>query len=186
MAIIETTDKKTGKKIYKYQQPEWKILYEKLAILLDSFGSYVNAHNDLTLDDIKVDEPMLAELLVRIDKRKDYFIIFHDDTEMNEIKEAALVAYWLLKFKPFSIKESRSELHIKYGQINEAFAVFVLYSAIKEETKRVPKMKFSISKEYNKKIMYGFKFWDISKEALMLISESLCEAMYMRKEEGNV
>lgn len=49
MAIIETTDK-AGKKIHKYQEPEWKILYEKLAILLESFGSYVNAHSDLTLD----------------------------------------------------------------------------------------------------------------------------------------
>ena len=186
MSIIETTDKKTGEKIYKYQEPEWKILYEKLASLLDSFGSYVKAHNDLSLDDVKIDEPMLAELLVRIDKRKDYFIIFHDDTEMNEIKEAALMAYWLLKFKPFSIKESRSELHIKYGKINEAFAVFVLYSAIREETENVPNMKFSISKEYNKKIMYGFKYWDISKEALMLIAESLCEAMYKKKEEENV
>lgn len=186
MAIIETADRKTGEKIYKYRQPEWEVLYEKLALLLDSFGSYVEAHDDLMLDDIKVDEPMLAELLVRIDKRKDYFVIFHDDTEMNDIKEAALVAYWLLKFKPFSIKESRSALHIKYGQINEAFAVFVLYSAIKEETKRVSNMKFSISREYNKKIMYGFKFWDISKEALMLISESLCEAMYIRKVKENV
>lgn len=186
MAIIETIDEKTGKKIYKYQQPEWKILYEMLAKLLDSFGSYVNAHNDLKLDDFEIDEPMLAELLVRIDKRKDYFIIFHDDTEMNEIKEAALVAYWLIKFKPFSVKECRSELHIKYGQINESFAVFVLYSAIKEKTKCVPNMNFSISKEYNKKIMYGFKYWDISKEALMLIAESLCEAMYMRRKEGNV
>lgn len=185
MTIIKTTDEKTGKKVYKYRQPEWKILYDKLALLLDSFGEYVNAHKDLTLEDVNVDEPMLTEILVRIDKRKDYFIIFHDDTEMNEIKEAALVAYWLLKFKPFSIKESRSNLHIKYGQINEAFATFVLYSAIKEETKRVPNMKFGISKEFNKKIMYGFKFWDISKEALMLISESLSEAM-IKKEERDV
>ena len=178
MAIIEIEDEKTKKKIYKYQQPECDVLYEKTAKLLDSLDRLISTADDLTIDAIEVDRPILAELLVRIDKRRDYFIIFHDDTEMNEIKEAALVAYWLLKFKPFSIKRDRCDLYTKYGQINEFFAVFVLYSAIKEKANRTCKMKFSISKEYNKKIMYGFKYWDISKEALMLISESLCEAMY--------
>ena len=181
MAIVESEDKKTGKKIYKYQQPDWENLYKKLANFLDTFGSYVNAQNDLKIEDIIINRPLLTELLVRIDKRKDYFVIFHDDTEMNEIKESALTAYWILKFKPFSIKDNIPELRMKYERINEAFAVFVIYSAIKEKSKYVQDMNFSISKEYNKKIMYGFKFWDISKEALMLISESLCEAMYMGK-----
>lgn len=184
MAIVETTDK-SGKKVYKYKQPEWEELYDKLAEFLDSFGLYVDVHRDLKIDDIDVDKPLLAELLVRIDKRKDYFIIFHDDTDMNEIKEAALFAYWLLKFKPFSIKDKNSNLYMKYAQINEAFAVFVLYSTLKEAASRLSNMEFSISKEYNRKIMYAFKFWDVSKEALMLIAESLFEAMHTREEKSH-
>ena len=180
MAIIEH-QKEDGRKIHKYKQPDDEVLYEKVALLLDSLEIYVNKHGDLRLENIAVDAPALAEMFVRVDKRKDYFIIFHDDTEMNEIKESALMVYWLLKFKPFSIKSKDIELCRKYSQINEAFAVFILYSTIKEETKRINGMNFSISKEYNQKIMYAFKFWDISKEALMLIAESLCEAMYSRK-----
>lgn len=43
------------------------------------------------------------EVFIRIDKRRDYFIIFHDETYINEIREASLLAYWLIKFKPFNI-----------------------------------------------------------------------------------
>lgn len=180
MAIVEQI-KKDGSKVHQYQQPDDEVLYEELALLLDSLEIYVKKQPDLLFQNIVVDTTALAELFVRIDKRKDYFIIFHDDTEINEIKEAALTAYWILKFKPFSIKSDNPVLLRKYSQINEAFAVFVLYSTIKEETKRIAGMDFSISKEYNQKIMYAFKYWDISKEALMLIAESLCEAMYSKK-----
>lgn len=180
MAIIECV-KEDGKKVHKYKSLNDDILYEKVALLLDSLEIYVSKQDDLKFEDIVVDVPAVAELFVRLDKRKDYFIIFHDETEMNEVKEAALLAYWILKFKPFNIKSDDLVLCRKYSQINEAFAVFVLYSTIKEETKRIADMDFSISKEYNQKIMYAFKFWDISKEALMLIAESLCEAMRYRK-----
>ena len=104
MALIEyeTVD---GRKIHKYEQPSDEILYDKVSLLLDSLELYVNKHDDLNFENnIVVDAPAVAEIFVRVDKRKDYFIIFHDDTDMNEIKEAALMAYWILKFKPFSVK----------------------------------------------------------------------------------
>ena len=171
MSIAEKFDDQ-GKKIYKYQQPEWEILYERVAQLLDVFGEYIAVHDDLTINE---------ELLVRIDKRKDYFMIFHDNTDMNEIKEAALLAYWILKFKPFKLKVDDIDRRKKYGQINEAFAVYVLYSAVKEEANRIPGMSFSISSEYNRKIMYAFRFWDLSKESLILVTETLCEAVHTGK-----
>lgn len=184
MAIVAAKDKKgntihdkNGDIIYKYNAPEWEVLYDKLAELLDSFSLFVQEQDGLSLADIMVDKVLLTELLIRIDKRKDYFIIFHDTTYINEIKEAGLTAYWLTKMKPFRVKDANGDLHKKYRHVNEAFAVFVLYSIIKEEASRKENMNFSISKEYNKKIMYAFKFWDLSKESLMLIAESLCESM---------
>lgn len=177
MAIVEQM-REDGTKVYKYEQPSSDALYEMMADLLDSLEKYIEKQNDIPFESIAVNQPALAELFVRVDKRKDYFVIYHDETEMNEIKQAALVAYWILKFKPFSVRTDDLTLRKKYSQINEAFAVFVIYSTIKEESKRVKGRKFKISKEYNQKIMYAFKFWDISKEALILISESLCEAMH--------
>ena len=88
----------------------------------------------------------MAEIFVRVDKRKDYFIIFHDDTDMNEIKRGGANGLLDLKFKPFSVKSEDIVVCRKYSQINEAFAVFILYSTIKEETKRIEGMEFLISK----------------------------------------
>lgn len=177
MAIVKKT-KENGEAVYKYKEPADNILYERVASLLDTFGVYVEKQSNLELEDIDYDFALLAEALIRIDKRKDYFVIFHDETDMNEVKEAALLAYWIIKFKPFRIKNGDIEIHKKYRQINEAFAVFILYSVIKEEAERTQNMNFNISKEYNQKIMYAFKFWDLSKESIMLVAESLCEAMH--------
>lgn len=176
MAIIED-HKENGRIVYKYRQPDEEILFEKVQSLLDTFGVFVEMHKDIEIGDFEANIVLLTEALVRIDKRRDYFMIFHDDTDMNEIKEAALLAYWILKFKPFSVKNEGVEK--KYRQINEAFAVFVIYSVIKEVSERNSDMKFSISKGYNAKIIYAFKFWDLSKEAIMLVAESLCEAAHV-------
>lgn len=181
MAIVEE-QKEDGTKVHKYVQPKDDVLYDEVSSLLETLAVYVDKQKDLDFEkNVVVNLPAMGELLVRVDKRKDYFIIYHDNTEMNEIKEAALLAYWILKFKPISVKTDDLILKRKYDQINEAFAVFILYSTIMEETKRVDGMRFSISKEYNKKIMYAFKFWDLSKESIMLIAESLCEASINRK-----
>ena len=170
-----------GEETYQYAQPDSDTLYDCVQSLLGTFKMYVGKQDGLTYDDIRCNQPALAEVFVRVDKRKDYFLIYHDETYMNEIKEAALISYWILKFKPFEVVSPDPFLRQKFSQINEAFSVFIIYSSIKEFTKRVNGAKFKISKEYNEKIMYAFKFWDISKEALMLIAESLCESMYTKE-----
>ena len=176
MAIQEIIKDDTGEKIYKYIQPDYMVLYNEVELVMQALNYYVQKQGDLKMDDLNIDFAIIAEALVRLDKRKDYFVIFHDDTDMNEVKRSALLAYWILKFKPIHIKTDNKVTKGKYRKINEAFAVFVIYSTVCEEIKRKTGNDFYVSKDYNRKIMYGFKFWDISKEALMLIVESLCES----------
>ena len=178
MAIVECV-REDGSKCYKYTGPQSNKLYETLSIVLDALECYVNKTGDLNFADIEVDPILLTESFVRIDKRKDYFIIFHDDTDMNEIKETALLIYWLLKFRPFKVKEANILMHKKYRHINEAFSLFLIYSVLKQESVCHKNVIFHISKEYNDKLMYAFRYWDISKEALMLVLESLCEGMHI-------
>lgn len=178
MAIVEhIRDDKS--KCYKYCGPTSDRLYELLSIVLEALKQYVNKTGDLQLSDIAVDPILLTESFVRIDKRKDYFVIFHDDTDMNEIKETALLVYWLVKFKPFRIKDENVLMHKKYRHINEAFSLFLIYSILKQESECHEDVVFHISKEYNDKMMYAFRYWDISKEAVMLVLESLCEGMHI-------
>lgn len=193
MAIVEARDKngniikdENSMIIYKYQRPHIDNLWLKIVDVIDSFEKYVNETGDLCFEkDIEIDQILLGEILVRIDKRKDYFIIFHDATYMNEVKEAGLLAYWLLKLKPFKVKTDNDDLFKKHRHINEKFAVFVLYSVLKEEAKRNENMEFYISDKYTKKILYAFKFWDLSKESLMLIAETLCESMTNKGDAQN-
>ncbi len=70
-----------------------------------------------------VDKVLLTELLIRIDKRKNYFIIFYETTYINEIKEAGLTAYWLTKMKPFRVIDADSTLHKKYRHINIQYSL---------------------------------------------------------------
>lgn len=168
---------------YKYAPPDSPLLYKKLTQLLECFKLFLSAYDDLDYNDVTPDNKVLSELLVRVDKRKDYFVIFHEDTIMNELKESALIAYWIIKFKPFSIKDDYNFLNDNYRYLNEGFAIFLLYSAIKEESKRFPNISFKISNNYTSKLMYAFKYWDISKEAMILVAESLFESM--RACEGN-
>ena len=42
-------------------------------------------------------------------------------------------------------------------------------------------MVFDISKEYTAKLSYALKFWDLDKEALILVVESLCEGMTIKR-----
>jgi len=48
----------------------------------------------------------LIDVIVRVDKRKAYYYCFHN-MEINECKEAALYAYWILKLRPFSITDKK-------------------------------------------------------------------------------
>ena len=178
MAIIECT-RKDGSKSYKYVAPTSKELYETLSVVLEALKIYITKTGDLQLTDIEADPILLTESFVRINKRKDYFTIFHDDTHMNEVKETALLVYWLLKFKPFRVKDENTQMHKKYRHINEAFSLFLIYSVLKQESKCHKNVAFHISKEYNDKLMYAFRYWDISKEAVMLVLESLCEGMHI-------
>ena len=47
---------------------------------------------------------LISEIYKRIDQRADYYLYFHSDPEkpmkMSQAKEIALMAFWILKYKP--------------------------------------------------------------------------------------
>lgn len=173
MAIVGKSGE-CGEVEYAYQQPDEDAILHKVCKLLEVIKVYISKDKNLEIDEIGCDFFSLSELVVRVDKRKDYFLIYHNQTQMNEIKESALICYWILKFRPFSYRGTKKKDH--FFQINEIFATEVLLSAIKEVTKS-SECHFSISSDYVRKLIYAFRYWDISKEAMMLICESQCEAM---------
>jgi len=77
----------------------------------------------------------LVDAIVRVDKRKAYYRCFHD-MEINECKEAALYAYWILKLRPFTITDKAYIKNVDACNINESFAIFVI-AFVLEKTERI-------------------------------------------------
>lgn len=163
-----------GTKTYKYQAPskEQKLLY--FQNLVSVFEEYAEAAG-IDMETVEFDFKLMNEVNIRVDKRKDYYIIFHE-TNLNEVREAALTAFWILKFKPFLIAnpiENQCELNINCG-----FAAYVILSAAREyiSIKYGGDKTFAIyDEEYLQRFRYSLKYWDLSKESLMMIAETLCE-----------
>lgn len=171
-----------GKKSYRYQPPSKE---EKLHYFLNFvciFEEYAEAAG-IDMDSIEFDFKLMNEVNIRVDKRKDYYMIFHE-TSLNEVREAALTAFWILKFKPFLITNPSGE-HCELN-VNCGFAAYVILSAAREYIARKydGNMTFSIEdEEYLKRFRYSLKYWDLSKEALMMLAETLCEKT-VHKEGG--
>ena len=159
---------------YEYQAPspnEKLTYFRNLVSVFEQFAETIN----LNIEDVDFDFKLMNEVNIRVDKRKDYYIIFHD-TKLNEVREAALTAFWILKFKPFLVtkhEEDQKELNINCG-----FAAYLILSAVREFICRKygGDKTFSINdEEYLQRFRYSLKYWDLSKESMMMIAETLCE-----------
>lgn len=169
---------KDGKKIYQYREPTKEDKQSYFGDFIEVFKDFAECSGIDSLT-IELDFKLINEINIRVDKRKDYYIIYHDETYLSEVREAALTAYWILKFKPFLIKERNDENNAYDMDINCCFALYIILSSVGEYVHRASKgkKKFLISEQYMERIKYALKYWDLSKESMMLISETLCESI---------
>ena len=148
--------------------------------LLETFKVFIEDIDSLDEIKVEINQYALGEVLTRTDKRKDYFKVFHETERINGVKEAAFRAYWILKFRPFiSVESSTSGLITENEScrlINEGFAMFLLFSAIQRECEKKG-IEFRMSDGYISHLKYGFQYWDLNKEALVLIGETLSEIL---------
>ena len=174
--MIEAVEGKSGKKIYAYQPPSMREKEKRFHRLIDLFQKYARARG-ISPEKIEFDYTLINEINVRVDRRKDYYIVFHKETYLSEVREAALLAFWILKFKPFLIVSDVGKDYVL--NVNCGFATYILFGAVSEYVKRESQRKgenkkFKVTSEYLNNLQYAFKYWDLSKEAMMLIAETLC------------
>jgi len=85
---------------------------------------------------VKLDHYALIDIIIRVDKRRKYYSYFHRLIEIDERKEAGLMAYWVIKFHPISLFHTGKSSEVSEKQlwlaslVNEAFAAFLICSAI--------------------------------------------------------
>jgi hypothetical protein len=112
----------------------------------------------------------LVDIIVRVDKRKAYYRCFHD-MKINECKEAALYAYWILKLRPFTITDSRFTNKLDASCINEAFVIHFI-GLVLETTGRI-KRTDEITDSYVKFLEYSFRFRNFSIDSFVVLIESI-------------
>jgi hypothetical protein len=122
--------------------------------------------------------PLIQEIYKRIDQRADYYLYFHSDPKkpmkMSQTKEIALMAFWILKYKPLSLPVYKAnQLFVdKNCTINEYFAIYCIASCAKELSPRDDIISYFSLKNIDV-LVYSFMHRDISKEAMICYVDSL-------------
>lgn len=160
-----------------YDPPDMCILRTESNALLGTFFKYAEDVG-LSPDDVCIQRAIIPRIVLRVDKRKDYFLRFHEQTHINEIKQAALTAYWVIKFKPFMVNTANPEKWQKFRRINEGFAAYYMLSAYVQSAIERNSLVGEPSPQLMKELMYALTYWDLSKESIILIAETFGEGFF--------
>jgi hypothetical protein len=109
---------------------------DQLKAILDSLKNCIESYLfkmrkfplDLVYDVSPVD---LIDIIIQVDKRNAHYLYFHKGMHINEAKKIGLYAYWFLKFKPIRILDPRFRTTASIIDINECFALCLLYSVLR-------------------------------------------------------
>ena len=137
--------------------------------MLGNFAKFV------TTDKIhfKVNPDRVDNVTVRVHQRKDYYLYFHG-TQLEQSRQAAAKAYWILRYRPIA-----ALVWDKEYDVNVYLAYFVLFSEAlgKHLSGYSPDIQqavvTNILNEYHDSFIRGFSEYNISKGAMLLVSDSI-------------
>ena len=111
----------------------------------------------------------INEAIVRAYRREEFYNIYHN-SRMSEIKIMSILAFWIMKYKPFCSKEiNKSQVS---ENINEYIAInLILLMVYITRQKNNINRSITITPEGYKQLVYRFKNWDLSKESLMTLAD---------------
>jgi hypothetical protein len=118
------------------------------------------------IGDITVHDTVLYEIVERIEKRRVYFHIFYNGCKMGELNEISLLCFWILKLMPFfNITTPTPILNVK-------IAIYIFISMLTYMKNKTGK-KVNMDEQIINDLYYSFCYRDLSKEAIMMLAESL-------------
>ena len=120
--------KHNGQDYPVYTPPSNHALEVELQGIRFLFQKFCSAF-ELDISKFHVDEHKIIEAIIRVDQRKLHYKMYHKGTCINELKEAALLGYWLIRYKPL-IYDNVGLFVV--GNYNEIFALYLMFSVIAE------------------------------------------------------
>jgi len=149
-----------------FTSPDFDILLSgwtaKLQLYLRNVANVLGIENR---SELRVYREILYEIFTRIEKRRVYFHVYYNGTEMGEINEGALLCFWILKLMPFHVKNIPTSLL----NTKVAYTVFVnlLHYVARKRNKGI-----NVKSKLMNDLLYAFQYRDLSKEAIMALVDS--------------
>lgn len=151
---------------------------------MDEFVSKLMNKVDFENYEIETNYIALGNVFIRLDERADYFLYFHSTDEpmhMSCEKEVALIAYWVVKYKPFRVKTITREedFYCEYKcSISDVIAAMLIVSYLCEKNSDFK--DFFTAKKINT-LIYDLHNRDISKESMIMYVESFVKEVTIKK-----
>lgn len=157
----------------KYEDLSIEETKKNLDRIINLWNAFVNS-NDGNLDESNIDinERNLSEVIERVNKRRYHYDIYHNMSELSEIREIALLCYWIVKLKPFTVLDNQSPLR---NSANEFFCVYLIMAIIEYLTEKAEKPFEMPSNSLIKDTVYILKYRDLSKEAIILFVSTIAQ-----------
>jgi len=166
---------------YRYTK-DTATINRKTQDVLDAFENFVNSisrqeDNTWNTDLFRINQDRVIMIANRIEKRKDYYKVYHEGLILSEQRYFGLLVYWILKLQPCFIDSTDPDPVENGFKINESFAYFLFYQTLTRlgAEKGVPYV--TTSNDLETRIMHAFTYWDLSKESLMLIMDLLSDQL---------
>jgi hypothetical protein len=137
--------------------------------MLKKMAKYLHNISDIIkIDHTKINTSMdiMYEIIERIEKRRIYFHIYYNGCKMGELNEGALMCFWIVKLNPFQYNGIPNNI------LNAKIALCLFMNMLHYHTQK-ERIGFNITENMINDIYYSFRFRDLSKEAVMILAESL-------------
>jgi len=135
----------------------------------------------------------LIDAIIRVDKRMHYFRVFHG-MDCNEVKKAALYAYWIARLHPIKITDPKYIDKEGYNnKVNEQFAVHHMLSAIV----MMGRLKLEYDSNgynpdgvylepknpYYERLVYSMRFRNITIDSIIVFADAITTDSFKRSEK---
>jgi len=129
---------------------------------------------------IHIDESAVFQIISKVDQRKDYFTFFHQ-LNISDFKELALNCFWIIKLRPlwYDDSDSDEQQKLNFESLNDKFALYMLIKKFRSlaNDEQQEKIDHLFSHQYMYELIYSFTYRDISKEAMILLVETMALAL---------
>jgi hypothetical protein len=143
-----------------------KTTIQNMLLKMSSYLSNISDIMKINHQEINTSMDIMYEIIERVEKRRVYFHIFYDRCKMGELNEGALMCFWILKLHPFNHNRISNNI------LNAKIALCLFMNMLHYHTRK-ENIKLIITENIVNDIYYAFRFRDLSKEAIMILAESL-------------